>query len=474
MTYQPFPAVAPLVAGPQGMFYPAYLPNMQSHNVPPSSTHPRFYVAAHHPQLSTTAAYPYMYGFYPMASPLPRAGAPELASATREPERTKNVTRHAVPLDARHGEQAQWYLQQRLQQLQYQQQLEDSARQAPEVVGVQAMNPNDSLQHAPSHSDTLTSKSVPPVAVATTDDGPAIKDSAEAMHDVCSAGMGLAAPDDEDANATDEEMPPLPSHAILNDETPVQATTDTAAMASATTRDTDAESSSHVLAWRGKKVVLPTRQPSTRIKPPQRPSPFVPGISSDEDELDEDEDVDEDVFDSLHGEDADTGELAAAQQDAQDPAGAPRSPTPLASGSSTPGSSGGAVGKFSASSRLQRPRSTALHPMARKRHGNLPKSTTAVFKAWLMANLVNPYPPEPQKHAWASDLSLAVGQISNWFINARRRFIPTVDRSVPRTFHRISKRNPPPPRPVHPPPWPSKSAPLSLPPLAPGISLPSL
>lgn len=67
----------------------------------------------------------------------------------------------------------------------------------------------------------------------------------------------------------------------------------------------------------------------------------------------------------------------------------------------------------------------------KKTRGNLPKAATAVLRQWLALNVVHAYPPEEVKEKLAEQLNLSVNQICNWFINARRRLITTVD-GVPR------------------------------------------
>ncbi|KAL2064250.1 hypothetical protein VTL71DRAFT_4744 [Oculimacula yallundae] len=62
----------------------------------------------------------------------------------------------------------------------------------------------------------------------------------------------------------------------------------------------------------------------------------------------------------------------------------------------------------------------------RKRRGNLPKETTDKLRAWFMAHLQHPYPTEDEKQELMRQTGLQMNQISNWFINARRRQLPAM------------------------------------------------
>eukprot|EP01135_Chromosphaera_perkinsii_P004384 Nk52_evm35s279 gene=Nk52_evmTU35s279 len=53
----------------------------------------------------------------------------------------------------------------------------------------------------------------------------------------------------------------------------------------------------------------------------------------------------------------------------------------------------------------------------------LPKAARNKLKNWLFNHLAHPYPTEEEKLVLQKETSLSVGQISNWFINARRRIL---------------------------------------------------
>jgi len=67
---------------------------------------------------------------------------------------------------------------------------------------------------------------------------------------------------------------------------------------------------------------------------------------------------------------------------------------------------------------------------AKKRRGNLPKAATGVLKKWLFDHLFHPYPTEEEKSVLGQQTGLTMNQISNWFINARRRILQPMLESV--------------------------------------------
>jgi hypothetical protein len=75
----------------------------------------------------------------------------------------------------------------------------------------------------------------------------------------------------------------------------------------------------------------------------------------------------------------------------------------------------------------------------RKRRGNLPKIVTAILKQWLVDHSRHPYPTEDEKRALKQKTNLTLNQISNWFINARRRILPVILSSPPGENQSYSK-----------------------------------
>lgn len=66
--------------------------------------------------------------------------------------------------------------------------------------------------------------------------------------------------------------------------------------------------------------------------------------------------------------------------------------------------------------------SAGIAPPPRRR-GKLPKPVTDLLKTWLLEHASHPYPTEDEKRSLCSMTGLTLSQVSNWFINARRRIL---------------------------------------------------
>ncbi|OQE46927.1 hypothetical protein PENCOP_c001G05389 [Penicillium coprophilum] len=67
-----------------------------------------------------------------------------------------------------------------------------------------------------------------------------------------------------------------------------------------------------------------------------------------------------------------------------------------------------------------------IDPKTKRRRGNLPKPVTDILRAWFHEHLDHPYPSEEDKQMFMTRTGLSINQISNWFINARRRQLPAL------------------------------------------------
>ncbi|MCJ1253026.1 hypothetical protein MMC24_000833 [Lignoscripta atroalba] len=67
----------------------------------------------------------------------------------------------------------------------------------------------------------------------------------------------------------------------------------------------------------------------------------------------------------------------------------------------------------------------------RRRPGrNLPKHVTDILRTWFSDHIAHPYPTEDEKQMLMGRTGLTISQISNWFINARRRSLPQMTKQA--------------------------------------------
>lgn len=76
----------------------------------------------------------------------------------------------------------------------------------------------------------------------------------------------------------------------------------------------------------------------------------------------------------------------------------------------------------------------------KRKRENIPKEITEHLRHWLIQHKKHPYPTEIEKQKLAEETGLMVNQISNWFINARRRILQPMLKSETRKIKIIQDK----------------------------------
>ncbi|KAJ9075066.1 homeodomain super [Entomophthora muscae] len=76
----------------------------------------------------------------------------------------------------------------------------------------------------------------------------------------------------------------------------------------------------------------------------------------------------------------------------------------------------------------------AAEHFPRRTRQNLPRESIKILKKWLFTHCENPYPEEHEKDELARQAKISATQLSNWFINARRRSLKRTIKDGARSF----------------------------------------
>lgn len=85
---------------------------------------------------------------------------------------------------------------------------------------------------------------------------------------------------------------------------------------------------------------------------------------------------------------------------------------------------------------------SSVENQAPRRRGKLPSAVTGILRTWLMSHTAHPYPTEEEKKNLCEQTNLTMNQVSNWFINARRRILvpPSAGNSVHEVRHPVRRQ----------------------------------